>query len=126
MRPPTQNARISPLSSFGSAGDLPLYHPGNPPPSPTIHTPRKNPAPAPAPRGAMALLAAQPPDTSPRTVLLARSSDVAVLVATTGMTHFADAERTSTLLRSAGTDVVAAILLPPVKRAGSNGKGSHR
>ena len=74
----------------------------------------------------LTLVAAPSPDTSPRAVLLARSSDVAVLVATTGMTHFADAERTSTLLRSAGTDVVAAILLPPVKRAGSNGKGPRR
>ena len=74
----------------------------------------------------LTLVAAPSPDTNPRAVLLARSSDVAVLVATTGITHFADAERTSTLLRSAGTDVVAAILLPPAKRAGSNGKGPHR
>jgi hypothetical protein len=74
----------------------------------------------------LTIFAAPSPDASARAVLLARSSDAAVVVATKGVTRFADAERTSALLRSAGTDVVAAILLPKAKRIGSNGKGAHR
>lgn len=73
----------------------------------------------------LTIFAAPSPDASARAVLLARSSDAAVVVATKGVTRFADAERTSALLRAAGTDVVAAILLPKAKRVGSNGKGAH-
>jgi capsular polysaccharide biosynthesis protein len=69
------------------------------------------------------LVAAPSPDISARAVMLARSSDVAVVVATTGVTHFGAAERTAALLRRAGTDVAAAILLPPTSTAGRNGKG---
>lgn len=61
----------------------------------------------------LTVVAAPSPERSARAVLLARSVDVAVVVATRGVTHFADVERTSALLRGAGTDVSAAILLPP-------------
>jgi capsular polysaccharide biosynthesis protein len=72
------------------------------------------------------VVAAPSPDTSARAVLLARSSDAAVVVATRGVTRFGDVERTSALLRSAGADVAAAILLPRARPAGFIGKWLHR
>ena len=58
------------------------------------------------------LVAVPSPDTSPTAVLLRRTAKRAVLTATAGVTRFQDARRTADLLRQAGVDVVAAILLP--------------
>lgn len=72
------------------------------------------------------LVAAPSPATSARAIMLARSSDVAVVVATKGVTSFAAAERTAALLRRAGTDVAAAILLPPTTTTRHKGNGRDR
>jgi Mrp family chromosome partitioning ATPase len=58
------------------------------------------------------LVAVPSPDISPAAVLLRRTARRAVLTATAGVTRFQDARRTADLLRQAGVDVVAAILLP--------------
>jgi Mrp family chromosome partitioning ATPase len=58
------------------------------------------------------LVAVPSPDTSPTAVLLQPTVQRAVLAATAGVTRFPDARRTADLLRQAGVDVVAAILLP--------------
>lgn len=72
------------------------------------------------------LVAAPSPASSARAIALARSSDVAVVVATKGVTPFAAAEHTAALLRRAGAEVAAAILLPPTTTGRHNGKGLDR
>jgi len=58
-----------------------------------------------------AVLSVGSPDTNPSAFSLARSADLAVLVATAGVTRFADARRAAEALRQAGIDLVACFLL---------------
>jgi capsular polysaccharide biosynthesis protein len=60
----------------------------------------------------MTVSVAAAPTVDPRTLLRARMASAAVLVATRGRTAGADARRTAHLLRRAGAEVRAAILLP--------------
>jgi len=53
---------------------------------------------------------APPPDTNPIALSLARSGDVAIVVATAGTTRFSQVRRTVEALRLGGIDVAAAIL----------------
>lgn len=53
---------------------------------------------------------APPPDANPIAVSLARSGEVAIVVATARSTRFSDVKRTSETLRIAGIDVAASIL----------------
>ncbi len=57
-----------------------------------------------------AVLSVGSPDTNPSAFSLARSADLAVLVATTGVTRFAAARRAAESLRQAGVDLVACFL----------------
>jgi uncharacterized protein involved in exopolysaccharide biosynthesis len=65
----------------------------------------------------MIVAAAAAPAAEPRTLVLARSAGAVVLVATRGRTAAEDARRTARLLRRAGAEVEAAVLLPPAGRA---------
>jgi hypothetical protein len=60
----------------------------------------------------MIVSVAASPTVDPRTLLRARTASAAVLVATRGRTAGADARRTAHLLRRAGAEVRAAVLLP--------------
>lgn len=51
------------------------------------------------------------PNTNPSAFSLARSTDLAVVVATSGVTPFGEARRTAESLRQAGVDLVASFLL---------------
>lgn len=62
--------------------------------------------------GTVVLIAVPSPDSSPNAILLGRTAKRAVLTATAGVTRFTDARRTAELLRRAGVDVVAGVLLP--------------
>lgn len=59
----------------------------------------------------LALVALPSPDVSPAAVMLGRTSPQAALVATRGVTRFGEARRTAELLRQAGIDVAAGILV---------------
>jgi capsular polysaccharide biosynthesis protein len=59
----------------------------------------------------LALVAVPSPDISPAAVMLGRASPQAALVATRGVTRFGEARRTAELLRQAGVDVAAGILV---------------
>jgi capsular polysaccharide biosynthesis protein len=60
----------------------------------------------------MTVSVAAAPTVDPRTLLRAKTASAAVLVATRGRTAGADARRTAHLLRRAGAEVRAAVLLP--------------
>jgi capsular polysaccharide biosynthesis protein len=60
----------------------------------------------------MTVSVAAAPTVDPRTLLRARTASAAIVVATRGRTAGADARRTAHLLRRAGADVRAAVLLP--------------
>ena len=62
-------------------------------------------------RDDLALVAVPSPDISPAAVMLGRTSPHAALVATRGVTRFGEARRTADLLRQAGVDVAAGILV---------------
>jgi hypothetical protein len=53
---------------------------------------------------------APPPDANPIAISLARSGEVAIVVATARITRFSQVKRTAETLRLAGIDVAAAIL----------------
>jgi capsular polysaccharide biosynthesis protein len=61
--------------------------------------------------GTVVLVAVPSPDTSPSALLIGRTAKRAVVTATAGRTRFGDARRTADLLRHAGVEVVAGILL---------------
>jgi capsular polysaccharide biosynthesis protein len=58
-----------------------------------------------------------PPATDPRTLLQARVADGGVIVASRGRTSAGDARRTAELLRRAGLEIVAAVLVPDGREA---------
>jgi capsular polysaccharide biosynthesis protein len=58
----------------------------------------------------LTIMSAPSPDTDPTAVSLARTADVAIVVATTRTTRFSDVKRTTETLRLAGVQVVASIL----------------
>jgi hypothetical protein len=60
----------------------------------------------------MTVSVAAAPTVDPRTLLRARTASAAVVVATRGRTAGSDARRTAHLLRRAGAEVRAAVLLP--------------
>ena len=72
-----------------------------------------------APASDLTVVAALSPESSARVVRLAGAGGPAIVVATTGDTRFREARRTAELLRQAGAEVVAAVLLP--RGAGRNG-----
>jgi capsular polysaccharide biosynthesis protein len=57
------------------------------------------------------LVPVQSPDVSSKALVLGRTIKHSVIVATNGVTRFADARRTADLLRQSGVDVVAGILV---------------
>jgi Mrp family chromosome partitioning ATPase len=59
------------------------------------------------------VVAVPSPDTNPIALLLGQTARRAVLAATAGVTRFRDARRTAELLRHAGVEIAAAILLQP-------------
>jgi capsular polysaccharide biosynthesis protein len=69
---------------------------------------------------AVRVVAAPSPDVSSRYLSLAGSADLAVLVATVGVTRFGAARRTAELLRHAGADVAVGILMPKNARDAAN------
>lgn len=75
---------------------------------------RSRPAPT---RFDLAITCSEAPTIAPRALLAARGSDFALIVATRGRTTFADAQRTAELLRRAGVQVPAAILLQAPSQA---------
>jgi Mrp family chromosome partitioning ATPase len=71
----------------------------------------------------LTVIAAPSPETSARVVRLAAAGGPVIVVATAGRTRFREAQRTAELLRQAGGQVVAAVL---VARGGLNGaRGSN-
>jgi capsular polysaccharide biosynthesis protein len=68
----------------------------------------------------LTVIAAPSPETSSRVVKLAASGGPAIVVATAGATRFREAQRTAELLRHAGAQVVAAVLVSRVADRGSN------
>jgi hypothetical protein len=59
----------------------------------------------------LAIVVAPAPQTGPDCVLLAKAADAVVIVATSGRTHFGDAQLASSLLRQVGVTPSAALLL---------------
>jgi MinD superfamily P-loop ATPase len=59
----------------------------------------------------LAIVVAPAPQTGPDCISLANSADAAVLVATSGRTHFAEAQLAANLLRQVGVTPSAALLL---------------
>jgi succinoglycan biosynthesis transport protein ExoP len=68
-----------------------------------------------------AVLAVPSVDSSPAALTLARSVDQTILVATVGVTHFAEARRAADLLRQAGGTVAASFLVPRRKQRRDRG-----
>jgi capsular polysaccharide biosynthesis protein len=60
----------------------------------------------------LAILSVPSPDSQPIVLSLARSSDVAILVATARVTRFAEARQAAESLRRAGVELAASVLLP--------------
>jgi capsular polysaccharide biosynthesis protein len=58
----------------------------------------------------LTIIPTPPPDNHPAAVSLARIGDIAIVVATAGVTHFADVKKTTETLRLAGIEVTASIL----------------
>jgi Mrp family chromosome partitioning ATPase len=69
----------------------------------------------------LTVIAVPSPETSARVVRLAAAGGPVIVVATAGRTRFREAQRTAELLRQAGGQVVAAVL---VARGGLNGAGA--
>ena len=67
-------------------------------------------APSPAADYDLVITLVPPPDANPIALSLARSGEVAVVVATAGSTRFSQVRRTAEALRLAGVDIAAAIL----------------
>lgn len=80
-------------------------------------------APFPAPE--LTLIAAQSPEISSRVMRLAAAGGPAIVVATAGATRFREAQRTAELLRQAGAQVAAAVLVSRAADHGSNGHKSN-
>jgi hypothetical protein len=59
----------------------------------------------------LTILAVPSPEVSAYAITMGRTVDHAVLVATAGVTRFADARRSAELLREAGTTIAASLLL---------------
>jgi hypothetical protein len=68
-----------------------------------------------------AVVAVPSVDSSPAALTLARSVDQTILVATVGVTHFAEARRAADLIRQAGGTVAASFLVPPSNDIGKIG-----
>ncbi|TMD35968.1 MAG: hypothetical protein E6I81_04555 [Chloroflexi bacterium] len=79
----------------------------------------------PHPEPDLTVIAAPSPETSSRVVRLASGGGFAIVVATAGSTRFRDAQRTAELLRRAGAQVVAAVLVSKNAGHGSNGHRSN-
>jgi capsular polysaccharide biosynthesis protein len=76
---------------------------------------------SPLPAADLTVIAAPSPESSSRVVRLAAAGGPAIVVATEGVTRFGDAQRTADLVRQAGAEVVAAVLVPPTAAQRSNG-----
>ena len=76
---------------------------------------------SPQPAADLTVIATPSPESSARVVRLAAAGGPVIVVATEGVTRFGDAKRTADLVRQAGAEVVAAVLVPPVAPQKSNG-----
>jgi Mrp family chromosome partitioning ATPase len=74
----------------------------------------------------IAVLSVRSPQVSPTAVLMARTADIAILVATSGVTTATDARRAADSLRQAGVEVAASMLVAKGGAAEWNGaEGPH-
>jgi capsular polysaccharide biosynthesis protein len=60
----------------------------------------------------LTIMSAPSPDRDPTAITLARTADIAIVVATAGTTRFADVRRTADALRLAGIQVAAGVFAP--------------
>ena len=74
----------------------------------------------------LAVLSVLALDASPTAISMAPAADLAIIVATAGMTHAADVRRTADSLRQAGVEVAASMLVAKGGAAAWNGaEGTH-